>query len=169
MKQTPIGQGKKVSEWNVARVRLKKYFVSLGITRCEVCPAMGWTDCFIDNFLSFAHKQKRIEYYSEPEKLFDINEVVLACQNAHTKMEYDEELTQKVFNKLRPEDGIVDRMVNTSLNMVDRRQSMAKKQEKTTDQKKSKKADFMKPRICKFCKSHNPGMAMCPNCKKWDM
>lgn len=147
--------GKRAYEWELARKRLKKLFLSYGIVTCE----LQLEGCIHDNFLSFAHRRKRVEYYSEPEKLFDPNEVVLACQNCHQKIEVDPELTEKMFSKLRPEDGIP----------VERKPQMAKpKVKETTDSKqpKSKKADWMKPHACKKCKRHNSGFLICPYCKE---
>lgn len=76
-----------------ANIRLKALFESKNITRCEICGS--------DNFLSFAHRKKRIEYRKHPELLSDFNEVILACVPCHQKIEYNKELTNQVFTRLR--------------------------------------------------------------------
>ena len=84
---------------NIAANRiLKKKFAELGIERCEV----KLPGCMPNFAIGFAHWHKRIWYYDWPELLSDINEVVLACPNCHAKMEPDKELTEEVFNRLRP-------------------------------------------------------------------
>ena len=79
---------------------LKEKFLEYGITRCEVS-GRNWA-------LSFAHKRKRIDYRSCPEKLSDINEVLLLTISIHNLIESDKDLTLKLFECLRPvgkEDG----------------------------------------------------------------
>ena len=61
--------------------------------RCEICGS--------DFGLTFAHRKKRVEYYREPEKLGDFNEVLLLDLKCHQKLEKDKELTKFYFNKLR--------------------------------------------------------------------
>jgi len=91
-------KSKRVAYWNKCKKELKEVFQEKGITTCE----MRWPhDCFNNNFLSFAHRKKRREYYSEPEKLKDFNEVLLLCQTAHNMIEYNRDLTDKLFKELR--------------------------------------------------------------------
>lgn len=68
-------------------------FIEKGITYCEKCGS--------DFGLSFAHFHKRIWYRSQPEKLWDFNQVLLLCLRCHEKIEYDKELTKKIFIDLR--------------------------------------------------------------------
>lgn len=73
---------------------LKEKFLEYGITRCEVS-GRNWA-------LSFAHKRKRIDYRGCPEKLSDINEVLLLTIPIHNLIENNWELTRKLFKCLRP-------------------------------------------------------------------
>lgn len=86
----------KVKEWNKARKKLKEIYFDKGITTCEV----RLDGCWRNNGLSFAHRHKRIYYYSNPG-LGDFNETLLACINCHEKIENDKELTEKLFKTLR--------------------------------------------------------------------
>ena len=90
--------GKKGQAWAKARAKLKKEFWDKGITTCEVLLPGRKINCF----LSFAHRKKRREYYSEPEKLGDFNSVLLCCSVCHQQLEASRELTDKIFKKLRP-------------------------------------------------------------------
>lgn len=83
----------KVTEWTKARSLLKKLYYYKGITRCEICGT--------DNFLSFAHRHKREWYNSDPKLLGEFNETLLLCVPCHQKIEYDKELTEETFNRLR--------------------------------------------------------------------
>jgi len=79
------------------------------ITRCEVCPALDQIHarhqpCFDFQFISFAHRHKRVSYRRYPKLLYSYNQVVLACQNGHDAIEYDKELTGQVFHILRGDD-----------------------------------------------------------------
>jgi|TARA_R100000501_G_C2569793_1_gene77092 hypothetical protein len=87
----------KVKEWAKARKKLKLIYEDKGITSCEI----KLVGCWRNNGLSFAHRKKRIEYYSCPEKLGEFNETLLACCNCHDKIENDKELTAKLFKQLR--------------------------------------------------------------------
>ena len=79
--------------------RLKEMFVSMGHPeRCEMC---GSTFA-----LSFAHKHRRDHYQGEyevlVETLSDYNEVIIACIKCHMSIEGKQEMTDEVFNRLRP-------------------------------------------------------------------
>lgn len=76
----------------VANARLKQAFIIRGITRCEICGS--------GSMLSFAHRQKRVNYRTV-EELSNFKEVLLLCIPCHQKIEYDKELTNYWFNKLR--------------------------------------------------------------------
>lgn len=81
---------------------MKKLYKDKGITYCEVGRVIGNVKCAINNMLSFAHKQKRINYRSNPEKLSSYEETVVCCVPCHMIIEQSKELTQKVFSILRP-------------------------------------------------------------------
>jgi len=86
--------------------KLKKIYLDKGITYCELrLPHKCWGNAG----LSFAHKRKRIEYKSCPEKLDTFEETLLLCPEAHNLIEYGDkkntgrELTAIAFNQLRGE------------------------------------------------------------------
>ena len=87
----------KVQEWAKARKKLKVIYEKKGIMTCEI----KLKGCWVNNGLSFAHRQKRIEYYSCPEKLGTFKETLLACPVCHDIIEKNKELTEKLFKKLR--------------------------------------------------------------------
>ena len=87
----------KVKEWDNARKKLKVIYEDRGIRYCEA----RLPGCCVSNFLSFAHRQKRIEYYSKPELLGSFEETLLLCIHCHQKIENDKELTEKLFKQLR--------------------------------------------------------------------
>lgn len=74
----PLGAGKKTNEWKEERGVLKEEFEKLGITKCEI----GLPGCARDNFLGFAHLDKRRNLTIE-----DLPKVVLACNPCHDEVE----------------------------------------------------------------------------------
>lgn len=93
-----IKSGKKTKAWNRDRIKLKAIYAEKGITYCEIKLEGCWTDYA----LGFAHKHKRSWYNTRPELLGTFNETLLACNQCHQKIEYNKELTDYYFNKLRP-------------------------------------------------------------------
>lgn len=88
----------KITEANKkANAKLKKMFYEKGITTCEI----RFAGCMNDNFLSFAHRHKRLWYRGQLELLSDFNQVVLACASCHQEIEGNKELTERVFARLR--------------------------------------------------------------------
>lgn len=87
----------KIKEWDIARKKLKEIYEEKGIMTCE----LRLNGCWVNNALSFAHKKKRIEYYSKPELLGSFEETLLACIPCHQKIENNKELTEKLFKQLR--------------------------------------------------------------------
>lgn len=81
-----------------ANRRLKEQYEELGILACE----LRFEGCYIDNFLTFAHKHKRVWYLSKPELLYSLDETLLACVKCHDKIEVSRVLTEKMFTVLRP-------------------------------------------------------------------
>jgi len=71
---------------------LKDKFEGMGVRYCE------W--CGTSSFLSFAHKFKR-RHMNSVEELSDINNVLLLCVPCHQKIEFDKELSEMLFKKLR--------------------------------------------------------------------
>jgi hypothetical protein len=68
--------GKKTKQWAKTRAKLKEKFYSAGITTCELM----FEDCWYDNGLGFAHSRKR-------RHVTNLEEVILACNNCHDKIE----------------------------------------------------------------------------------
>lgn len=91
-----------ILEWGRIRKEIKKTFEEKGITTCEI---MFPNICKYDNFLSFAHRHKRIWYDMRENKdknlLGSFNQVILACTPCHERMETDKEITEMLFNGLR--------------------------------------------------------------------
>ena len=92
-----IGIGKKTKAWNDARKLLKEEYFRKGITTCEV----NLPGCWNNNALSFAHLHKRSWYWSQPELLGAFSQTLLVCIPCHTKMEFNKNLTEELFSKLR--------------------------------------------------------------------
>ena len=75
-----------------ANKRLKEQFENLGVTYCEKCGSTFG--------LTFAHRHKRIWYRDQPEKLWDMSEVLLLCLKCHQDIEYNKNLTERTFEEL---------------------------------------------------------------------
>lgn len=86
-------QGRKTREWSEARRKLKEEYEEKGIISCELRLRL----CTFNNFLSFAHRYKR----DDARCTHTYEGTVLACQNCHAMIEYDKELTERMFNRLR--------------------------------------------------------------------
>ena len=55
----------------------------------------------------YAHWHKKREYLGHPDEYrWDYNQVIFICQNAHDLIEYDDELTERVFGILRGPDEL---------------------------------------------------------------
>lgn len=83
-----------------ANRKLKKEYMNRGYTGQGVCEAR-LEGCQRTFGVGYAHKHKRVYYYSKPELLSSYNETILACTNCHNKMENYKELTLKLFKELR--------------------------------------------------------------------
>ncbi len=79
--------GKKTKAWDACRARLKREFMKMGITRCEMCNN--------DNFLSFAHSKKRRHIVGD-----ELSEVALLCIPCHSGVELlpEAEMTTLIRN-----------------------------------------------------------------------
>lgn len=80
-----------------ARKRIAEIAEEKGLTECEI----KLNGCMRTFGIAPAHRMKRINYRSV-EELSDYNEWVVACQSCHQTIEDSRELTQQVFNNLRP-------------------------------------------------------------------
>jgi len=81
---------------------LKRKFEDLNITSCE----LKFKGCLNGLYLTPAHRHKRVDYKKRPEMLWNINQVIVACQNCHKTIESNKELTELLFTKLRGEDAL---------------------------------------------------------------
>ena len=76
-----------------------------GLDYCEIgrlyLPQMKMVECLGSFTLASAHRHKRAHYKGDPEQLSDKKQWVKACVNCHDAIEFDAELTDKVFGKLR--------------------------------------------------------------------
>ena len=83
----------KQKEWEIARKKLKSEYQNKGITTCE----LRLPGCWYNNALSFAHRYKR----TDPRCKHTFKQTILACVPCHQQIEYNQELTEKVFTRLR--------------------------------------------------------------------
>ena len=86
--------GKKTSEWNRDRAKLKIEYEEKGIVTCEI----RLPGCWYNNALGFAHRYKR----NDPRCENTYQQTLLGCNPCHDQIEYDRELTEEYFEKLRP-------------------------------------------------------------------
>lgn len=81
-----------------ARQKIAEIAEEKGLNYCEIqlegCKKT-WT-------LAPAHREKRAFYKGDVELLADYNQWVSACVRCHDRIEHDKELTEEVFNELRP-------------------------------------------------------------------
>ena len=84
----------RISDLNKKHYQLgKQKLFELGKIRCENCNS--------DYFLTIAHKKTRRHYYSCPEKLSDVNEMLTLCLKCHQAIEGKKEATEEIFKRLR--------------------------------------------------------------------
>jgi len=100
----------KVGKANIAsRKEIAKKAEAMKLTSCEVGPVLlkyGINVCTYDWPLAPAHRHKRSWYKGDAEKLSDAKQWVCACQSCHDAIEFDAQLTEEVFMKLRgPEEA----------------------------------------------------------------
>ena len=96
MRNSPLKRLGKIGKVNIGANKILRE--KLGhITYCE----MKLEGCMGNWPLQFAHRHKRIFYKGDIDKLSDIKQVVVACQNCHELQENNKELTEQIFNKLR--------------------------------------------------------------------
>lgn len=99
MKRSPLNKIGKIGKRNLeANKKLKELFA--GTEYCEA----RLENCLVSMFLQFAHRHKRSFYRTKPELLSDYNQVIVMCQNCHNATEYNRELNDEVFLRLRGEE-----------------------------------------------------------------
>lgn len=97
MKRTPLKKIGKQGRLNaIANRKIAELWELHGINYCE---ADFPHEC--DGMLTNAHRKKRHEYYAEPEKLYDFNEVARLCMTSHNEIEVSKEKTEEFFKRLR--------------------------------------------------------------------
>lgn len=80
MKRTPLKRIGKIGKRNIASNQINYgRFAEMGITSCELC---GGTFG-----LAAAHKNPREWYRSCPELLYDMEQVLLLCQECHNRID----------------------------------------------------------------------------------
>lgn len=98
MRKSPLNKIGRVGKANLeANKILQDLFQDKEIYSCE----MRLDGCFGVWTTAFSHRHKRWFYGGDVKKLSDFKQVVLACQNCHTKTEYDRDLNDEVFKRLR--------------------------------------------------------------------
>ena len=103
LKRTTMKKVGKVGKANTeARKIIAEICEEKGLNYCEIRFNKDVT-CLGSWPLAPAHLHKRAWYKGNVELLADFNQWVVACQVCHDRIEHDKELTEKVFNKLRPQ------------------------------------------------------------------
>lgn len=88
--------GKK-GEINIkARKMIRDIAEEKSLSTCEV----KLPGCMRNFGIAPAHRHRRVNYRTA-EELADYREWVVACQSCHEKMDSDQELLERVFNRLR--------------------------------------------------------------------
>lgn len=93
--------GNKVSattRWELDRARLKIVYQSHNITSCEYVDVQGHR-CGLNNFLTFAHDDKRRNLSTE--EIASFWNTLLLCLTHHQLIENDREETERLFRLLR--------------------------------------------------------------------
>jgi len=100
MKRTPLNRVGKIGRANLAANKLIRAYIQENSIN-PVCE-LGLSGCLGRMFLTIAHRHKRAWYKGNVELLADPNEWISACQNCHATIEVNRDLTEGVFEKLRP-------------------------------------------------------------------
>jgi len=82
----------------MTKAQLMEQMLDNGIHSCEV----RFKGCTHALYLTPAHREKRLFYRKRPELLWTFENVVMCCIPCHQKLEASRELTEEIFNKLRP-------------------------------------------------------------------
>src|SRR3990167_3553810 len=99
MKRTLLKRIGKIGEANQeARAKIAEIAEERGLNYCE----LGLSGCLHTVFLAPAHRHKRGWYKGNAELLADPYEWISACVNCHSVIEANKDLTEGVFEKLRP-------------------------------------------------------------------
>lgn len=111
MKRTQLKQIGKIGRINQkANREIAKLWVEHGIDFCEVCPVLHGMDLLgwqCGQASSNAHRKSRRYYRLHPNMLYSINQVVRACQMAHTFIDEHTSIREDVFVELRGKDEML--------------------------------------------------------------
>lgn len=96
----------KVGKANIAaRKEIAKKAEAMKLTECELGPILvrdfGINVCLYNFALAPAHRHKRAYYKGDAVQLAEVKQWVCACVQCHDAIEFDAELTEAVFMKLR--------------------------------------------------------------------
>ena len=98
MKRTPI---RKIGEIGKANIQARKIIAEISeeknLNYCEI----GFEDCLRNMFLAPAHREKRAFYRGDVDELSRYENWVSSCVSCHKKIEFNKELTEEVFERLR--------------------------------------------------------------------
>lgn len=107
MKRTPLKRGtsqlkrtplRKVGKKGKETLKYKDLVKKMDLPKsCEI----KLSGCLGSMYLTIAHKHKR-SHYKTAEELADIKEIIIACVNCHETIEHNRDLTEGIFDKLRP-------------------------------------------------------------------
>lgn len=99
LKRTRIRKVGKVGHVNrEARTMIADIAENMGLNYCEI----GLPGCLMSFFLAPAHRHKRSWYRGDSALLAAYGEWISACQNCHDRIEHNKELTESIFERLRP-------------------------------------------------------------------
>lgn len=91
----------KTGRWKIAaKNKIKRMFFDHEIRTCEI----KLEKCTGQMFATPAHRHKQEWYNYRPHDLYSsYSQVMWACCSCHQQIEYDAELTEEIFIKLRGE------------------------------------------------------------------
>lgn len=99
LKRTVIKKVGRVGEANLkANKLIRKVIQEEEMTEmCEI----QLSGCLVNYLIQIAHRHKRAWYKGDAELLADKKQWIRGCDSCHNKIEFDSELTEKMFEKLR--------------------------------------------------------------------
>jgi len=101
MKRTAL---KRVGKIGLANIESRKRIAEIAEERCIDYCEIGFEDCLTSMYLSPAHRHKRAWYQGDVELLSDYKQWVGACQSCPNTIEFNEDLTEEVFLRLRGDE-----------------------------------------------------------------
>ncbi len=98
MKRTAM---RKVGTVGQANINSRKKIAEIAEEKCLDYCEIGFPDCLHTMYLAPAHRHKRAWYKGDEELLADYKQWLSLCVKCHDKIEFDEELTEQEFIRLR--------------------------------------------------------------------